>query len=160
MHGSGDTAEIDRLREAIAEASATRVHFIPADLSNAFAAEMLVKQSIAICERIDVLVNNVSAEHVSSTAAHTIVTAALADMQTRSWGRIINLATGHEWVGVTQTIAQENLHTNITCNAICLGAATAPLLAPSALEQAAERALFLASEAGGSTTGCVYDLVL
>ena len=33
MNGFGDPAEIDRLREEIAEASGTRVHFVPADLS-------------------------------------------------------------------------------------------------------------------------------
>ena len=33
MNGFGDSAEIDRLREEIAETSKVRVHYVPADLS-------------------------------------------------------------------------------------------------------------------------------
>lgn len=151
MNGFGDPAEIDRLREEIAEASKTRVHYIPADLSKGAEAQMLVKQTIAICDRIDVLVNNAGIQHVSpiqdfpddkwdaviainlSSAFHTSKIA-LADMQTRGWGRIINVASlqSHRAfansapygaakggvVQLTRAIAQEWSRHGITCNAI------------------------------------------
>ncbi len=161
MNGFGDPAEIDRLREEISETSKTRVHFIPADLSKAADAQMLVKQTIAICKRIDVLVNNAGIQHVAplpefpdekwdaviainlSSAFHTSKIA-LADMQTRGWGRIINIASAHGLVasvnksayvaakhgiiGLTKAIALENAKLDITCNAICPGWVDTPLV--------------------------------
>jgi 3-hydroxybutyrate dehydrogenase len=161
MNGFGDPAEIDRLREEIAEASQTRVHFIPADLSKGSDAQMLVKQTIALCGRIDVLVNNAGIQHVApvqefpddkwdaviainlSSAFHTSKIA-LADMQKRGWGRIINIASAHGLVasanksayvaakhgiiGLTKTIALENAKLGITCNAICPGWVDTPLV--------------------------------
>ena len=161
MNGFGDPAEIDRLREEIAEVSKTRVHYIPADLSKASDAQMLVKQAIAICGRIDVLINNAGIQHVSpiqdfpddkwdaviainlSSAFHTSKVA-LADMQTRGWGRIINVASAHGLVGspnksayvaakhgiigLTKVTALENAKTLITCNAICPGWVDTPLV--------------------------------
>jgi 3-hydroxybutyrate dehydrogenase len=161
MNGFGDPAEIDRLREEIAEASKTRVHFVPADLSNGADAQMLVKKTIAICKRIDILVNNAGIQHVASipefpeekwdaviainlsSAFHTSKIA-LSDMQTRGWGRIINVASAHGLVasvnksayvaakhgiiGLTKVTALENAKTNITCNAICPGWVDTPLV--------------------------------
>ena len=66
MNGFGDPAEIDRLREEISESAKTRVHYVPADLSKGAEAQMLVKQTIALCGRIDVLINNAGIQHVSS----------------------------------------------------------------------------------------------
>ena len=161
MNGFGDPAEIDRLREEIAETSKTRVHYIPADLSKAADAQMLVKECIAICGRIDVLVNNAGIQHVSpiqdfpddkwdaviainlSSAFHASKIA-LADMQKRGWGRIINVASAHGLVaspnksayvaakhgiiGLTKVTALENAKTHITCNAICPGWVDTPLV--------------------------------
>jgi 3-hydroxybutyrate dehydrogenase len=161
MNGFGDPAEIDRLREEIAESSKTRVHFVPADLSKGSEAQMLVKQTLAICKRIDILVNNAGIQHVApitdfpddkwdaviainlSSAFHTSKIA-LADMQTRSWGRIINIASAHGLVasanksayvaakhgiiGLTKVTALENAKSNITCNAICPGWVDTPLV--------------------------------
>ncbi len=161
MNGFGNPAEIEQTREAIAEQSKTRVHFVPADLSKGSDAQMLVKQTIAICGRIDVLVNNAGIQHVApvpefpderwdaviainlSSAFHTSKIA-LADMQLRGWGRIINIASAHGLVasanksayvaakhgivGLTKVSALENARSNITCNAICPGWVDTPLV--------------------------------
>jgi 3-hydroxybutyrate dehydrogenase len=161
MNGFGDPAEIDRLREEVADASKTRVHFIPADLSKGAEAQMLVKQTLAICKRIDILVNNAGIQHVASipdfpdekwdaviainlSAAFHTSKIALADMQTRGWGRIINIASAHGLVasvnksayvaakhgiiGLTKATALENAKSDITCNAICPGWVDTPLV--------------------------------
>jgi 3-hydroxybutyrate dehydrogenase len=161
MNGFGDPAEIDRLREEIAESARVRVHFVPADLSKAVDAQMLVKQTLAICGRIDVLVNNAGIQYVASitdfpdekwdavisinlsSAFHTSKIA-LADMQKRGWGRVINIASAHGLVasanksayvaakhgiiGLTKVTALENAKLNITCNAICPGWVDTPLV--------------------------------
>ena len=161
MNGFGDPAEIDRLREEMAETFKTRVHYIPADLSKGAEAQMLVKQTIAICGRVDILVNNAGIQHVSpiqdfpddkwdavlainlSSAFHTSKIA-LTDMQSRGWGRIINVASAHGLVasvnksayvaskhgiiGLTKVTALENAKSQITCNAICPGWVDTPLV--------------------------------
>jgi 3-hydroxybutyrate dehydrogenase len=161
LNGFGEPAEIERMREALAEAVKTPVHFIPADLSKATEAQMLVKQTIAICGRVDILVDNAGIQHVASTtdfpdekwdaviainlsAAFHTSKVALADMQKRGWGRIINIASAHGLVasvnkaayvaskhgliGLTKVIALENAKSNITCNAICPGWVDTPLV--------------------------------
>jgi 3-hydroxybutyrate dehydrogenase len=161
LNGFGEPAEIERMREALAEAAKTPVHFIPADLSKATEAQMLVKQTIAICGRVDILVDNAGIQHVASTtdfpdekwdaviainlsAAFHTSKVALADMQKRGWGRIINIASAHGLVasvnkaayvaskhgliGLTKVIALENAKSNITCNAICPGWVDTPLV--------------------------------
>ncbi len=172
MNGFGDPAEIDRLREEIAESAKVRVHFIPADLSKAADAQMLVKQTIAICGRIDVLVNNAGIQHVASitdfpdekwdaviainlsSAFHTSKIA-LADMQKRGWGRVINIASAHGLVasanksayvaakhgiiGLTKVTALENAKSNITCNAICPGWVDTPLVRKQIEARAADQ---------------------
>jgi 3-hydroxybutyrate dehydrogenase len=161
LNGFGDPAEIERMREEIAESAKTPVHFVPTDLSKAAEAQMLVKQTIAICGRIDILVDNAGIQHVASTtdfpdekweqviainlsSAFYTSKIALADMQKRDWGRIINIASAHGLVasvnkaayvaskhgliGLTKVIALENAKSNITCNAICPGWVDTPLV--------------------------------
>ncbi len=161
MNGFGDPAEIEKLREEIAESAKVPVHFIPADLSKGADAQMLVKQTIAICKRVDILVNNAGIQHVASipdfpeekwdaviainlsSAFHTSKIA-LADMQLRGWGRVINVASAHGLVasvnksayvaakhgiiGLTKVTALENAKSHITCNAVCPGWVDTPLV--------------------------------
>jgi 3-hydroxybutyrate dehydrogenase len=161
MNGFGDPAEIEKIRDELSDAAKVRVHFIPADLSKGAEAQLLVKQTIAICKRIDILVNNAGIQHVASipefpdekwdavlainlsSAFHTSKIA-LADMQTRGWGRIVNIASAHGLVasvnkaayvaakhgivGLTKVTALENAKSNITCNAICPGWVDTPLV--------------------------------
>jgi len=161
LNGFGDPAEIERLRDELAEAGGRRVHYVPADLSRPDEARALVEQAIAICGHVDVLVNNAGIQHVApveqfpderwdaviainlSSAFHT-AKAALPCMQSRGWGRIINIASAHGKVasihkaayvaakhgiiGLTKVIALENAKSNITCNAVCPGWVDTPLV--------------------------------
>jgi 3-hydroxybutyrate dehydrogenase len=161
MNGFGDPAEIEAIRDGISEAAGVRVHFIPADLSKPAEAQMLVKQTIAICGRVDILVDNAGIQHVSPivdfpdekweqviainlSSAFYASKIALADMQKRGWGRVINIASAHGLVasanksayvaskhgiiGLTKVTALEFAKTNITCNAICPGWVDTPLV--------------------------------
>jgi 3-hydroxybutyrate dehydrogenase len=161
MNGFGDPADIEKIRDELADTAKVRVHFIPADLSKGTEAQMLVKQTIAIAKRIDILVNNAGIQHVASipefpdekwdaviainlsSAFHTSKIA-IANMQTRGWGRVVNIASAHGLVasvnksayvaakhgivGLTKVTALENAKTNITCNAICPGWVDTPLV--------------------------------
>lgn len=174
LNGFGDPADIDRIREEIAESFSTRAHYIPADLSKGSEAQMLVKQTIAIGKRIDILVNNAGIQHVASipdfpeekwdaviainlsSAFHTSKIA-LADMQTRGWGRIVNIASAHGLVasvnksayvaakhgiiGLTKVTALENAKSHITCNAICPGWVDTPLVRKQIETRAAAQAI-------------------
>ncbi len=112
LNGFGDPAEIERLREQIAESSGVRVHYVPADLAKPSEARALVEQTLAIAGRIDILVNNAGIQHVAAvpefpderweavlainlSSAFYTSKAALPDMQKRGWGRIINIASAH-----------------------------------------------------------------
>ncbi|MDW8312565.1 MAG: 3-hydroxybutyrate dehydrogenase [Burkholderiales bacterium] len=112
LNGFGDPADIERLRDEIAEAAGVRVHYVPADLAKPAEARALVEQALAICGRLDVLINNAGIQHVAPvaefpderweavlainlSAAFYTTKAALPDMQKRGWGRIINIASAH-----------------------------------------------------------------
>lgn len=72
------------------------------------------------------------------------IRAALPDMKKRSWGRIVNVASAHGLVaspyksayvmakhgvlGLTKTVALEAAEFGVTCNAICPGYVSTPLV--------------------------------
>lgn len=124
--------------------------------------------------RIDVLVNNAGIQHVApvenfptdrwdmilavnlSAAFHTI-RAALPGMQTRNYGRIINIASvhglvgsihkaayvaaKHGMVGLTKVVALENATRGITCNAVCPGYVLTPLVQKQIEDRAEEQGI-------------------
>ena len=161
LNGFGDPAEIEALRAGLAAEHGVRVVFEGADLTRAAEIDALFARLDKAGIGIDILVNNAGIQHVApvehfpverwdavialnlSAAFHT-TRCALPGMQTRGWGRIINIASAHGLVasveksayvaakhgivGLTKVVALETARTAITCNAICPGWVLTPLV--------------------------------
>lgn len=99
-----------------------RVHILPADLSDAAAADALVAQATAAMGRIDILINNAGLTRdnlalrlkdedweavldVNLTAPFRLARACLKGMMKNRWGRIVNITS---IVGVTGNPGQTN----------------------------------------------------
>jgi len=110
---------------------------------------------------VDILVNNAGIQHtapvhefpverwdaivaINLSAAFHAIRAALPQMMSRNWGRIINVASTHGLVasenkvayvaakhgvlGITKVVALETATSGVTCNAICPGWVLTPLV--------------------------------
>jgi 3-hydroxybutyrate dehydrogenase len=142
-------------------AQGVKVGYHAADMSKPAEIEQMMAYAAAEFGGVDILVNNAGIQHVASvhdfpverwdqiiainlsSAFHT-TRLALAQMQARNWGRIINVASVHGLVGSTQksayvaakhgvvgltkVTALENATTGITVNAICPGWVLTPLV--------------------------------
>ncbi len=149
------------------------VAYIQADLALEQGTDLVI-DTIAHFGRIDVLVNNAGIQKVSRIedflqedwehvraiildgAFHTI-RAAVPDMLSRKWGRIINIASAHALVaspfksayvaakhgllGLTKTVALEVAESSITVNAICPGYVFTPLVEKQMKDQAQVHAM-------------------
>lgn len=160
-----------RLRREVKGRRKSKVLFHGADMSK----PDQIADMMAMAERelgsIDILINNAGIQHTDpieqfpvekwdaiiainlSSAFHTI-RAALPLMKSKSWGRVINIASVHGMVastnkvayvaakhaiiGVTRTIALETAESGITVNAICPGWVRTPLVERQ-IEALAER---------------------
>ena len=171
LNGFGEAASIAALRREFAMDGLDADHD-PADLSSPAAIESMVNGVLARHGRIDVLVNNAGIQHtarvesfppekwdqliaVNLSAVFHACRAALPAMQTRSAGRIINIASVHGLVasveksayvaakhgviGLTKVVALENAESGITCNAICPGWVLTPLVERQIEARAAAR---------------------
>ena len=171
LNGFGEAASIAALRREFAMDGLNADHD-PADLSSPAAIESMVNGVLARHGRIDVLVNNAGIQHtarvesfpsekwdqliaVNLSAVFHACRAALPAMQTRSAGRIINIASVHGLVasveksayvaakhgviGLTKVVALENAESGITCNAICPGWVLTPLVERQIEARAAAR---------------------
>jgi len=161
LNGFGDAAQIDRLVSTLASDFGVRVRYGAADMSRASDVEQLVDQTTRDLGKVDILVNNAGVQHVApiedfapddwdrvlavdlSSAFHA-TRAALPQMRSRNWGRIVNIASVHGLVasvrkaayvaakhgliGLTKVVALETATTGITCNAICPGWVLTPLV--------------------------------
>ena len=157
LNGFGDAegpkAQIAALGAAVA--------YHGADMSRPADIEDMVRFAQAEFGSLDILVNNAGIQHVArienfaperwdaiiainlSSAFHA-TRLALPAMQTKNWGRIINVASVHGLVasaeksayvaakhgvvGLTKVTALENATTGVTCNAICPGWVLTPLV--------------------------------
>ena len=178
LNGFGDAGEIDRLCTALADAHRVRVAYSGADMSKPAEIEDMIAQATRELGRVDILVNNAGIQHtapvhefpverwdaivaINLSAAFHAIRAALPQMMSRNWGRIINVASTHGLVasankvayvaakhgvlGVTKAVALETATSGVTCNAICPGWVLTPLVQKQIDDLAAREGL--ASEA-------------
>ena len=161
LNGRGKPADAENLRARLAREHGVKVSYSSADMSRPEAIAELITQAKAELGPVDILVNNAGVQHVQpieefpadkwdaiiainlSSAFHT-TRLVFAEMKTRGWGRIINVASAHALVaspfksayvaakhgllGFTKTIALEGAEYGITVNAICPGYVLTPLV--------------------------------
>jgi 3-hydroxybutyrate dehydrogenase len=161
LNGFGDAAEIEKLRAGLASKFGVKVLYNGADMSNPGQIEAMMRKAASEFGGVDVLVNNAGIQHVApveefplakwdaiiainmSSAFHT-TRMVVPYMKSKSWGRIINVASAHALVaspfksayvtskhgimGFTKTIALEVAENGVTVNAICPGYVLTPLV--------------------------------
>lgn len=160
LNGFGTPEEIDAAKKAVA-AAGVKVDYSNADMSKPEQIAAMVQQGEKAFGQIDILVNNAGIQFTSPIEAFPAdkwdaiiainlsavfhgTKAALPGMQSRGWGRIINIASVHGLVasanksayvaakhgviGLTKVTALENAGKGITCNAICPGWVLTPLV--------------------------------
>ena len=112
LNGFGDSAQIEKLRAAIAAEHKVTVLYSSADMGKALEVSAMVDQVARRFGSVDVLVNNAGIQHVAPVEEFPVekwdqilainlssvfhgIRAALPGMKTRKWGRIINIASAH-----------------------------------------------------------------
>jgi 3-hydroxybutyrate dehydrogenase len=161
LNGFGDPAEIEKVRATLAEKHSVRVSYSAADMSKPDEIDGMIAHSTNDLGGVDILVNNAGIQHtapvrefpierwhaiiaINLTAAFCATRAVLPHMESRGWGRIINIASAHGLVasvhkaayvaakhgllGLTKVVALETATTGVTCNAICPGWVLTPLV--------------------------------
>ncbi len=161
LNGFGDAGEIEEIRAGLEREHGVRVLYSGADMTKPAEIAALVADAKSAFGGVDVLVNNAGIQHVSPvedfppekwdaiiainlTSAFHTTRAAVADMKSRGWGRIINLASAHGlvashfksayvaakhgMVGLTKTVALEVAPHGVTVNAICPAYVWTPLV--------------------------------
>lgn len=112
LNGFGDPAEIESIRQRLAEQHGVEVIYSDADMTQPAQIQSMVESAIQHFGKVDILVNNAGIQHVApvdefpaekwdaiiainlSSAFHTIHNA-LPGMKQQGWGRIINIASAH-----------------------------------------------------------------
>ncbi|WP_281024400.1 3-hydroxybutyrate dehydrogenase [Microvirga calopogonii] len=161
LNGFGDPTEIDRLRSSLADAHGVRLSYSAADMAKPEEIDGMIPQAANDLGSVDILVNNAGIQHtalvrevplerwnailaINLTAAFCAIRAVLPRMESRGWGRVINIASTHGLVasthkaayvaakhgvlGLTKVVALEMATTGVTCNAICPGWVLTPLV--------------------------------
>jgi 3-hydroxybutyrate dehydrogenase len=160
LNGFGTPEDIEAAKEAITSLG-VKVAYSGADMSKPDQIAAMVAEAEKAFGSVDVLVNNAGIQHTSPiqdfplekwdaiiainlSAVFHGTRAALPGMQSRGWGRIINIASVHGLVasanksayvaakhgviGLTKVTALENAGKGITANAICPGWVLTPLV--------------------------------
>lgn len=161
LHGFIKEGEAEQLLSEFQQKYDIKATISDADLRDVNAIEILAEEAAEMFGSIDILVNNAGIQYTSpiesfpthkwddiiavnlSSNFHTIQHF-LPQMQTKGWGRIINIASVHGLVGsvnkapyvaakhgvvgLTKVVALENADRGITANAICPGFVSTPLI--------------------------------
>ncbi len=161
LNGFGERAAIESLRKEIEEAHSVRTAYSAADVSKPDEVRAMIAEATKALGGVDILVNNAGIQHtapieefpperwdailaINLSASFHSIRAALPQMRSRNWGRIVNIASvhglvasvqkvayiaaKHGLVGLTKVVALETATTGITCNAICPGWVLTPLV--------------------------------
>jgi 3-hydroxybutyrate dehydrogenase len=157
-------AQVAAVLEQVNTLDGPELVFAPADMSDHSSFDDL----LGAVGAVDILVNNVGIQHVQAIAdfpdekwqqilninlssAFYLTKRVLPAMQSRNWGRIINVASAHGLVaspfksayvaakhgilGLTKATALEHAEHGITCNAICPGYVWTPLVEQQLADQ-------------------------
>ncbi len=160
LNGFGEPDAITSARKLVAAAGG-KVGYHGADMTRPGEISDLIDAATKEFGAVDILVNNAGIQHVARvqdfpadqweriisinlSSAFYASKAALPQMLSRNWGRIINIASAHGLVasanksayvaakhgivGLTKVIALETAETGVTCNAICPGWVLTPLV--------------------------------
>ncbi len=174
LNGFGDAAEIEATRADIEGSHGVGAAYSPADMARPDDIAGMVEATRQAFGPVDVLVNNAGIQHVEAietfpiakwdaiiainlSAAFHATRAVVAEMKTRRYGRIINVASAHALVaspyksayvaakhgllGFTKTIALEVAEAGVTVNAICPGYVLTPLVQRQIPETAKARGI-------------------
>ncbi|MGF1550124.1 MAG: 3-hydroxybutyrate dehydrogenase [Sphingomonadaceae bacterium] len=115
LNGFGDEAEIEKERQALAEASGAEARYHGADLARPEQIETLIRETAGTLGGPDILVNNAGMQHVAPvdefppekwdriialnlSAAFHAIRLAVPEMKEKGWGRIVNTASAHSLV--------------------------------------------------------------
>jgi len=161
LNGMGDKAAIDAEVADFIKNYGVKVVYSAADMSKPAEIRQMVADCKAQLGSVDILVNNAGIQFtapieefpeekwdaiisINLSATFHAVKAALPEMRSQNFGRIVNIssvhglvgsvnksayvAAKHGIVGLTKVTALETAETNITCNAICPAWVHTPLV--------------------------------
>src|SRR5438477_7125411 len=161
LNGFGQADEIEFTRSQLQREHGVDVLYSGADMSRPEQIRAMAELAESRFGQVDIVVNNAGIQHVAPveefpdekwdavlainlSANFHAIKAALPQMKSRGWGRIINIASAHGLVastnkvayvtakhgvvGLTKVVALETAGTGITCNAICPGWVLTPLV--------------------------------
>lgn len=172
ISGIESQSEVEGALERLQSGRSMKALYIAADLRDPSQIETMMHEAAKAFGTVDILVNNAVVRHFSpvesfpverwnealavnlSAVFHTI-RLSLPGMRSRSWGRIINMASPYSLfaapnridyvttktalLGLTRTVALETAGTDITCNALCPGTLPTPAIESRIASMAAEK---------------------
>ena len=161
LNGFGDADEIEKIRGGLASEFSVTVRYDGADLMRPEQVKAIVKKTQVELGSLDILVNNAGIQFVAPieefpeakwdailalnlSAVFHGMKAAIPQMKSKRWGRIINIASAHGLVaspnkvayvaakhgvvGATKVAGIELANDGVTVNAICPGWVLTPLV--------------------------------